>query len=101
VEALYMGVPVLVRAGDRYVAHMGESILHNAGLPEWIAADEAAYPQLGARLAADIPGLAVLRAGMRERMLKSPLFDAPRFARNLEGAIRQMWRIWCDAQRVK
>ena len=31
VEALYMGVPVLVRAGDRYVAHMGESILHNAG----------------------------------------------------------------------
>ena len=98
VEALYMGAPVLVRAGDRYVAHMGESILHNAGLPEWIAPNEAAYPQLGARLAADIPALAALRAGMRERLLGSPLFDAPRFARNLEEAIRGMWRVWCVAQ---
>jgi predicted O-linked N-acetylglucosamine transferase (SPINDLY family) len=93
-----MGVPVLVRAGDRYVAHMGESILHNAGLSDWIAADEEDYPRLGARVAADVAGLASLRAGMRERMLKSPLFDAPRFARNLEAAIRGMWRIWCDAQ---
>lgn len=98
VEALYMGVPVLARAGDRYVAHMGESILHNAGLPQWIAADEATYPQLGARLASDLSSLATLRSTMRERMLQSPLFDAPRFARNLEAAIRQMWRIWCGAQ---
>ena len=99
VEALYMGVPVLVRAGDRYVAHMGESILHNAGLPEWIAADEAAYPELGARLAADLPALAALRAGLRNRMLASPLFDAPRFARNFEQAVRGMWQIWCAAER--
>jgi predicted O-linked N-acetylglucosamine transferase (SPINDLY family) len=99
VEALYMGVPVLVRAGDRYVAHMGESILHHAGLAEWIAADEEAYSALGARLAADIDGLAALRAGLRERMRASPLFDAPRFARNLEDAIRGMWRRWCAAER--
>jgi predicted O-linked N-acetylglucosamine transferase (SPINDLY family) len=99
VEALYMGVPVLVRAGDRYVAHMGESILHNAGLAGWIAADEAAYPELGARLAGDLASIAALRAGLRERMLASPLFDAPHFARNLEAAIRGMWRIWCAAER--
>lgn len=99
VEALYMGVPVLVRAGDRYVAHMGESILHNAGLSEWIAPDEAAYPQLGARLASDLPALATLRAGLRNRMLASPLFDAQRFARHFEQAVRGMWQIWCAAQR--
>jgi protein O-GlcNAc transferase len=101
VEALYMGVPVLVRAGDRYVAHMGESILHNAGLPEWIAADEADYALRGARLAADIEALAALRAGLRARMLQSPLFDAPRFARTLEEAFRGMWTKWCAAQRGK
>ena len=99
VEALYMGVPVLVRAGDRYVAHMGEGILHSAGLPQWIAPDAAGYAPLAARLAADIDGLAQLRAGLRERMLASPLFDAPRFAQNLEAAIREMWGIWCAAQR--
>ena len=99
VEALYMGVPVLVRAGDRYVAHMGESILHNAGLADWIAPDEAAYAGLGAYFAADLGGLATLRSSLRNRMLASPLFDAPRFARNLEAAIRGMWRLWCAAER--
>jgi predicted O-linked N-acetylglucosamine transferase (SPINDLY family) len=99
VEALYMGVPVLVKAGDRYVAHMGEGILHSAGLPDWIAPDSGGYAALGARFAADLGGIAALRAGLRERMLASPLFDAPRFARNLEDAIRDMWRIWCAAQR--
>jgi protein O-GlcNAc transferase len=98
VEALYMGVPVLVRAGDRYVAHMGESILHNAGLPGWIARDEEDYAGLGARMAADIPTLGTLRAGLRQRMLASPLFDAPRFARNFEDAVRGMWQVWCAAQ---
>jgi predicted O-linked N-acetylglucosamine transferase (SPINDLY family) len=99
VEALYMGVPVLVRAGDRYVAHMGESILHNAGLPDWIAADAADYPVRGARLAADLEALSALRVGLRARMLASPLFDAPRFARHLEDAMRGMWATWCAAQR--
>jgi predicted O-linked N-acetylglucosamine transferase (SPINDLY family) len=99
VEALYMGVPVLVRAGDRYVAHMGESILHNAGLPEWIAPAETGYAGLAARFAADLPALAALRAGMRGRMLASPLFDAPRFARQFEQAIRGMWHLWCAAHR--
>ena len=98
VEALYMGVPVLVRAGDRYVAHMGESILHNAGLADWIAASEADYPRLAARKAADLAALSEMRAGLRSRMLASPLFDAPRFARNFEEALRGMWRIWCREQ---
>lgn len=99
VEALYMGVPVLVRAGDRYVAHMGESILHNAGLSAWIAAGETDYPQLGATLASDLDALATVRTSLRARMLASPLFDAPRFAHHLEDAVRGMWRIWCAAQR--
>ena len=99
VEALYMGVPVLVRAGDRYVAHMGESILHNADLADWIAPDEAGYVELARQEAGDLAALSQLRAGLRARMLASPLFDAPRFARHLEEAIRGMWQVWCAAQR--
>jgi len=97
-EALWMGVPVLTLKGDRYVAHMGESILHNVGLPEWIASDAAAYPMLAAKMASDLPALSALRAQLRPRMLASPLFDARRFARNFEDAIRGMWRAWCATQ---
>ena len=41
------------------------------------------------------PRLAKFRASLRERMSASPLLDAPRFARNIGRAYREMWRAWC------
>ncbi|NWG75033.1 MAG: tetratricopeptide repeat protein [Rubrivivax sp.] len=98
VQSLWMGVPVLSLRGDRYVAHMSESILHTAGLPEWVAQDEDDYVAKAVAFASDLPALAELRAGLRQRLLASPICDAPRFARNLETAFREMWRIWCEQQ---
>jgi predicted O-linked N-acetylglucosamine transferase (SPINDLY family) len=94
-EALWMGVPVLTRRGDHYVAHMGENILHNVGLVDWIAADGADYVAKAAGFAADVPALAALRRDLRHRLMRSPVGDAPRFARVLEDAFREMWRRWC------
>lgn len=91
VEALWMGVPFLTRRGDRFVAHVGESIARNAGLPGWIAADEDEYVAKAVAFASDLDALAELRAGLRRRVLASPLFDAPRFARHLEDALWGMW----------
>ncbi|MBN8762966.1 MAG: tetratricopeptide repeat protein [Thiobacillus sp.] len=99
-EALWMGVPVLALRGDRFISHQGETILHNAGLPEWIAADTDDYVAKAVAFARDTKTLAELRSGLRERLLVSPLCDAPRFARNLEAAFRGMWRKWCEQQQV-
>lgn len=98
IEGLWMGVPVLTLKGDRFIGHQGETILHNAGLPDWIAADEDEYVAKAAAFARDLPALARLRAGLRERLVASPLCDAPRFARNLEAALRGMWRAWCESR---
>jgi predicted O-linked N-acetylglucosamine transferase (SPINDLY family) len=40
--------------------------------------------------------LAGLRTALRGRLRASPLMDEERFARDLEGAYRQMWRQWCN-----
>lgn len=98
VEGLWMGVPVLTLKGERFIGHQGETILHSAGLPEWIAENVEDYVAKAAAFAQDLEKLATLRAGLREQVLASPLFDAPRFARNLEDAFRGMWRKWCEQQ---
>jgi predicted O-linked N-acetylglucosamine transferase (SPINDLY family) len=49
-------------------------------------------------LASDLPRLVDLRSTLRERLRTSPLMDAPRFARNMEAAYREMWRRWCLQQ---
>lgn len=98
VQAMWMGVPTLALQGDRYVAHMGESILHAVGMPEWIAKDEEDSVAKAASFAGDLIGLAALRANLRDRLLASPVCDATGFARKLEEAFRGMWRQWCERQ---
>ena len=94
-EALWMGVPVPTFPGATAVSRIGLSILTAAGLPELVAASPGDYVRLMAALSADLPRLAALRATLRERMQASAFMDAPRFARNMEHACREMWRAWC------
>lgn len=95
-EALWMGVPVVTLAGSRHVARVGVSLLSNVGLPELVADSVDDYVGKAATLARDLPRLAVLRSGLRDRMQRSPLMDGAQFARGIESAYRTMWRRWCD-----
>lgn len=98
VEALWMGVPVLTKKGDRFVSHVGESIAHNAGLSDWIAADESQYVEKAIAFAGDLPRLASLRASLRQQLLARPLFNSPRFARHFEKALCDMWKNWFETE---
>ena len=90
-EALWMGVPTLTLSGDSLLARQGASLLTAAGLEEWIATSESDYIDKAMELVDDLDKLAALRAGLREQMRASPLFDAKRFARNFEDALWGMW----------
>lgn len=101
VEGLWMGVPVVALKGDRLAAHMGESIMRTMQMPEWIAADRDEYVAKAVGFANDLPALTSVRAGLRNRLLASPICDAPRFARSLEAGLRGMWREWCAKQNAR
>ena len=94
-EALWMGVPVVTLGGATFAARHSLSHLNVAGLGELVARDKADYIAIALGLARDRERLAKLRAGMRARMLASPVTQAERFTRNLESAFRAMWRTWC------
>lgn len=95
-DALWMGAPAITLAGQTAVGRAGVSILSNAGLPELIAQTQDEYVRMAVKLGTDLPRLAEIRAGLRQRMQNSPLTDAPRFAKNVGAAYRLMWKKWCE-----
>lgn len=98
VEALWMGVPVLTLAGQRFLSRQGVGLLVNAGLSDWVAADRGDYLARAIRLSSDLIGLSALRQDMRPQLRQSPLFDATRFAGHFEVALRGMWARYCAAR---
>ena len=89
-DALWMGVPVITLEGASHVGRVGVSQMSNLGLQELIARNQNEYVDLAVSLANDLPRIAALRAGMRQRMLASPLMNVARFTSNLERAYESM-----------
>ena len=85
-----MGVPVITKKGDYFLSHLGESIAHNSDLANWIARDNGDYIAKALEFSSDLSALELLRQGLRKNLLKTPLFDMPRFANNFETAL---WKI--------
>jgi predicted O-linked N-acetylglucosamine transferase (SPINDLY family) len=94
-EALWMGVPVLTLAGDRFIGRMSVAILRAAGLDEFIAETPQDYIDKAVALAATPAPLLALRPTLRARLRTTPLTNAPRYARAMERLQRQLWRRWC------
>ncbi|MFO1360879.1 MAG: hypothetical protein U1F45_00165 [Burkholderiales bacterium] len=97
-ECLWLGVPVVTRAGDMGFARSGASILGAVGLEELVATCDEQYLDVAAGLAADRPRLRAMQRGLRERLRTSPLLDAAGFMRELEAAYRTVWRDACGAR---
>jgi len=91
-ESLLMGVPVVSYAGDRFSCRISASYLSSVKLEGLVGKDIPAYLDLAQRAVKDIPRLARVRAGLRGRLLGSPLGDNSRFARSFSAALKTMWR---------
>lgn len=95
-ETLWMGVPLVTLQGGRWTGRMSQSILATLDLNDWVAKDVDQYIETVCLLAADLPHLADLRAGLRERLENSAFCDGPGFTKSLEAAYRGMWTAWCE-----
>ncbi|MBI2296310.1 MAG: tetratricopeptide repeat protein [Betaproteobacteria bacterium] len=94
-QTLWMGVPVITLAGRSHVSRVGATMLSSVGLAQCIAGDEEQYVARAVARAGDVRLLQELRAGMRQRMLGSPLTHGERLTRYLEDAYAKMWEDYC------
>lgn len=90
-DALWMGVPVVTATGDLPVSRSAASIIGALGMEHWIAKDVGGYVETAVACARQPTEVARLRRSLRGQLAESGFMDAPRFARDFELAVRQMW----------
>ena len=90
-DALWAGVPLITLQGKHFASRVASSLLGAIDLPELVTHSLADYEALAVRLARHSDALLAFRERLSRNRLTKPLFDTPRFARNLENAYQQMW----------
>lgn len=90
VEAISMGVPVLTLRGDRFLAHLGESIVANTGLSELVATDIEDYVSKAFSYTSNLTNLQQLRETLRHKLASTPLFNTKQFASDIKAAFYAM-----------
>ena len=96
-EGMWMGVPVVTRAGSTHAGRVGMSLLKSVSHPEWIGQDDEVYLQIAAGLAGDIDVLSDIRTRLRDEMRHSRLCDSKHFALHFGKALRNLWERYCQA----
>lgn len=89
-QAMWMGVPVVTQRGHNFVSRMGASFMTAAGLPEWVAKDDAGYVRIALHMAQDRNALLALKRGLREQQQGRPAWDVVAHTRAMEKAFEQM-----------
>jgi protein O-GlcNAc transferase len=91
-DALWAGLPVLTCAQGCFAGRVAASLLHAVGLPELIAPTPEDYETMAVALARDPGRLAAIKAKLAANRASAPLFDTPRFARDIETTYERLAR---------
>jgi len=90
-DALWAGLPVLTKMGETFASRMAASVLTAIDLPELITHSQEQYESLAIELATNPAKLKEIKIKLVANRLSMPLFDTPRFTRNLEKAYTKMY----------
>lgn len=92
-DAISAGLPVLTFPGENFASRVAASVVTAAGVPELIAPDLPTYERRAVELGTTPADLRRLREKLDRGHATMPLFDTPRFVRNLEKAYLKMREI--------
>jgi predicted O-linked N-acetylglucosamine transferase (SPINDLY family) len=85
IEALWRGVPIVTRAGQHYYSRMSYSLIENIGTDIGIAWSAEEYIQWGVQLGTNPKLLQSIKQTIQASLQTSALWNARKFANNLES----------------
>jgi len=100
-DALWAGLPLITLQGSHFASGVSASILTAIGLPKLITHSLEEYENLAVRLASHPEELQAICRKLAQHRLTEPLFDTPRFVRNLESAYKEMRRIFISGEKPR
>jgi predicted O-linked N-acetylglucosamine transferase (SPINDLY family) len=90
-DALWAGLPLITLVGETFAGRVAASLLNAVGLPELIAANPEGYEKLAIELGNNPIHYHSLRSKLQNSLLRSPLFDTPKYTKNLESLFEKMY----------
>ena len=94
-DLLWLGVPVLTRAGNSHVSRTTTSLLCGVGLEDWIAKTDNEFIEMCRNKASDLFALKHCRQNLRLRMQSESLNNADLFIIEYENLLREAWSKTC------
>ncbi len=89
-DALWMGLPMVTRAGRTYISRMAGSLLNAIGLPDLVTEDLAGYERLAITLGREPARVASYKRYLAEHGRQSPLFDLPQIVQDIEAHFERL-----------
>jgi predicted O-linked N-acetylglucosamine transferase (SPINDLY family) len=93
-ETLWMGIPMVTQVGEQFAARNSYTMMMNVGVTEGIAHNVEEYIEWGVRFGTDESLRRDVAWKLRQSRQTSPLWDGRQFAREMENAYKQMWKIY-------
>ena len=92
-----MGLPIVTRVGEQFVARNSYTMMINAGITEGLAWTDEEYIEWGVKLGKDKALRQDIAARLRASRQTSPLWNGEQFAHEMENAYKQMWEIYVES----
>ncbi|OLT60737.1 O-linked N-acetylglucosamine transferase, SPINDLY family protein [Moorena bouillonii] len=89
-ETLWMGIPLVTRVGEQFVARNSYTMMMNAGITEGIAWTDDEYIEWGIRLGKDPALRQQISWKLRQSRQTAPLWNGKQFTREMEKAYLEM-----------
>jgi predicted O-linked N-acetylglucosamine transferase (SPINDLY family) len=89
-DALWMGTPIVTRAGRTYISRMAGSLLTAVGLPDLITDNVDDYVRLAVTLGREPARVASYKRYLAEHGRSSALFDVPQIVRDIEAEFERL-----------